>query len=97
MYAYNNITTDNKNCIQCAPSPSYDDKPLCEYDISLTQNEIEKLVTKGLLRVTKTITIGNNSPSVCNYQDREFYGIYGRSNTTSIKIGDGFLANRLGH
>lgn len=97
LYAYNNITTENKNCLQCAPSPSYDDKPLCEYDISLTQNEIAKLVTNGLLRVTKTITIGNNSPSVCNYQDREFYGIYGRSNTTSIKIGDGFLANRLGH
>lgn len=74
----------------------YDNEPLCEYDISLTQNEIAKLVTKGLLRVTKTIRIGNNSPNVCNYQDREFYGIYGRSNTTSIKIGDGFLANRLG-
>lgn len=96
LYAYNNITTDNKNCLQCVDN-LYDDKPLCEYDISLTQNEIAKLVTKGLLRVTKTITIGNNSPSVCNYQDREFYGIYGRSNTTSIKIGDGFLANRLGH
>lgn len=95
LYAYNNITTDNKNCIQCAPSPSYDNEPLCEYNISLTQNEIAKLVTQGSLRVTKTIQIGNNSPSVCNYQDREFYGIYGRSNTTSIKIGDGFLANRL--
>ena len=96
LYAYNNITTDDKNCIQCAPSPSYDDEPLCEYDISLTQDEIAELVTKGLLRVTKTISIGNKSPSVCNYQDSEFYGIYGRSNTTSIRFGDGFLENRLG-
>ena len=89
LYAYNNITTENKNCIQCAES-------LCEYDISLTQNEIARLVTKGSLRVTKTIQIGNNSPSVCNYKAGTFYGIYGRSNTTSIMIGDGFLKNRLG-
>lgn len=95
LYAYNHITTENKNCLQCVDL--YDKESLCEYDISLTQNEIAKLVKQGSLRVTKTITIGNNSPSVCNYQDREFYGIYGRSNTTSIKIGDGFLANRLGH
>lgn len=95
LYAYNNITTENKNCLQCVDN-LYDNEPLCEYDISLTQNEIAKLVTKGLLRVTKTISIGNNSPNVCNYQDKKFYGIYGISNTTSIKIGDGFLANRLG-
>lgn len=90
LYAYHNITTENKNCIQCAES-------LCDYDISLTKNEIARLVTQGSLRVTKTIQIGNNSPSVCNYKAGTFYGIYGRSNTTSIKIGDGFLANKLGH
>ena len=94
LYAYNNITTENKNCLQCVDL--YDNEHLCEYDISLTQNEIATLVTKGSLRVTKTIQIGNKSPNVCNYQDREFYGIYGSSNTTSIRFGDGFLENRLG-
>ncbi len=89
LYAYNNITTTNNKCLQCNES-------LCEYDISLTQNEIARLVTQGSLSVTKTIQIGNNSPSVCNYQAGDFYGIYGRSNTTSIRIGDGFLENRLG-
>lgn len=88
LYAYHNITTENKNCIQCAES-------LCNYDISLTKNEIARLVTQGSLRVTKTIQIGNNSPSVCNYKAGTFYGIYGRSNTTSIRIGDGFLENSL--
>lgn len=94
LYAYNNITTENKNCLQCVDL--YDNESLCEYDISLTQNEIATLVTKGLLRVTKTISIGNNSPSVCNYQAGTFYGIYGSSNTTLIRFGDGFLENRLG-
>lgn len=94
LYAYNNITTEDKNCIQCVDL--YDNEPLCEYDISLTQNEIATLVTKGSLRVTKKIKIGNNSPSVCHYKAGTFYGIYGSSNTTSIRIGDGFLANRLG-
>lgn len=94
LYAYNNITTENKNCLQC--KDLYDNEPLCEYDISLIQNEIARLVTQGSLRVTRKIKIGNNSPNVCNYQDREFYGIYGSSNTTSIRFGDGFLENRLG-
>ena len=94
LYAYNKITTTNRNCLQCVDL--YDNEPLCEYDISLTQNEIASLVTRGSLSVTKKIKIGNNSPNVCNYQDREFYGIYGSSNTTSIRFGDGFLENRLG-
>ena len=94
LYAYNNITTENPNCLQCAKS--YNDKNLCEHDISLTKNEIERLVTKGSLSVTKTIQIGNDLPSVCNYKAGTFYGIYGSSNTTSIRIGDGFLENRLG-
>ena len=95
MYAYNNITTENKNCLQCAKSYNNDEN-LCEYDISLTKNEIATLVTRGSLSVTKKIKIGNNSPSVCNYQAGDFYGIYGSSNTTSIRFGDGFLENRLG-
>lgn len=94
LYAYSNITTTNNKCLQCALS--YNNKSLCEYDISLTKKEIAKLVTQGSLRVTKTIQIGNDLPSVCNYKAGEFYGIYGRSNTTSIMIGDGFLKNRLG-
>ena len=94
MYAYTNITTANKNCLQCAPS--YNNESLCEHDIKLTQNEIAKLVKQGSLRVTRKIKIGNDFPSVCNYKAGTFYGIYGRSNTTSIRIGDGFLANRLG-
>lgn len=94
LYAYNNITTTNDKCLQCAKS--YNDEALCEYDISLTKNEIARLVTQGSLSVTRKIKIGNDSPSVCNYKAGTFYGIYGRSNTTSIRIGDGFLANRLG-
>ena len=94
LYAYHNITTEDKNCIQCVDL--YDNESLCEYDISLTKNEIATLVTKGSLRVTKKIKIGNNSPSVCHYKAGTFYGIYGSSNTTSIRFGDGFLENRLG-
>ena len=94
LYAYNNITTTNRNCLQCALS--YNNETLCEHDISLTKNEIASLVTRGSLRVTKTIKIGNDLPSVCNYKAGAFYGIYGSSNTTSIRIGDGFLENRLG-
>ena len=94
MYAYNNITTENDKCLKCALS--YNDESLCEYDISLTKKEIAILVNQGSLRVSKTIKIGNDAPSVCNYKAGRFYGIYGRSNTTSISIGDGFLANRLG-
>ena len=94
LVAYNKITTENPNCLQCVDS--YNNEPLCKYDISLNQNEIAKLVKQGSLRVTKTIKIGNNSPSVCNYEDGAFYGIYGSSNTTSIRFGDGFLENRLG-
>lgn len=93
--AYNKITTENPNCLQCVAS--YNNEPLCKYVISLTKNEIATLVTKGSLRVTKTIKIGNDLPSVCNYEDGAFYGIYGSSNTTSIRFGDGFLENRLGH
>ena len=95
LYAYNNITTTNNKCLQCAKS--YNDENLCEHDISLTKNEIAILVKQGSLRVTKTIKIGNDAPSVCNYKAGTFYGIYGSSNTTSIMIGDGFLKNRLGH
>ena len=94
LYAYNNITTTNNKCLQCALS--YNDESLCEHNISLTKNEIASLVTRGSLCVTKTIKIGNDLPSVCNYKAGAFYGIYGSSNTTSIRIGDGFLANRLG-
>lgn len=94
LYAYSNITTTNRNCLQCALS--YNNETLCEHDISLTKNEIASLVTRGSLRVTKTIKIGNDLPSVCNYKAGAFYGIYGSSNTTSIRIGDGFLENRLG-
>lgn len=94
LYAYSNITTTNDKCLQCALS--YNNKTLCEYDISLTKNEIARLVTQGSLSVTKTIQIGNDSPNVCNYKAGEFYGIYGSSNTTSIRFGDGFLENRLG-
>lgn len=94
LYAYNNITTEDKNCIQCADS--YNNESLCEYNISLTQNEIARLVIQGSLLVTKTIKIGNHSPSVCKYKAGTFYGIYGISNTTSIRFGDGFLENRLG-
>ena len=94
LYAYSNITTTNRNCLQCALS--YNNESLCEYDISLTKNEIARLVTRGSLSVTKTIKIGNDLPSVCNYKAGAFYGIYGSSNTTSIRFGDGFLENRLG-
>ena len=92
--AYNKITTENPKCLQC--EASYNNEPLCKYVISLTKNEIATLVTKGSLRVTKTIKIGNDLPSVCNYKAGTFYGIYGSSNTTSIRFGDGFLENRLG-
>ena len=94
MYAYSNITTENDKCLKCALS--YNDEPLCEHDIKLTKDEIAKLVTLGSLRVTRKIKIGNDSPSVCNYKAGAFYGIYGSSNTTSIRFGDGFLENRLG-
>ena len=94
LYAYNNITTTNDKCLQCAKS--YNDENLCEHDISLNQLEIARLVTQGSLRVTKKIKIGNDLPSVCNYKAGAFYGIYGSSNTTSIRFGDGFLENRLG-
>ena len=94
MYAYNNITTTNDKCLKCALS--YNDETLCEHDIKLTKNEIARLVTQGSLSVTKKIKIGNDLPSVCNYKAGAFYGIYGSSNTTSIRIGDGFLENRLG-
>ena len=93
LYAYSNITTENPNCLQCVAS---NNEPLCKYVISLTKNEIANLVRQGSLRVTKTIEIGNDSPSVCNYKAGTFYGIYGSSNTTSIRFGDGFLENRLG-
>ena len=94
LYAYNNITTTNNKCLQCALS--YNNESLCEYDISLTKKEIARLVTQGSLSVTKKIKIGNDLPSVCNYKAGAFYGIYGSSNTTSIRFGDGFLENRLG-
>ena len=94
LYAYSNITTTNDKCLQCALL--YNNDSLCEYDISLNKNEIARLVTQGSLSVTKTIQIGNDAPSVCNYKAGTFYGIYGSSNTTSIMIGDGFLKNRLG-
>ena len=87
LYAYSNITTTNRNCLQCAPS--YNNEPLCEHNISLAKNEIAILVTQGSLRVTKKIKIGNDLPSVCNYKAGAFYGIYGSSNTTSIRFGDG--------
>ena len=94
LYAYSNITTTNNKCLQCALS--YNNESLCEYDISLTKKEIARLVTQGSLSITKKIKIGNDLPSVCNYKAGTFYGIYGSSNTTSIRFGDGFLENSLG-
>ena len=95
LYAYINITTTSNNCPQCALK--YNNAPLCEHVIRLTQNEIAKLVTEGSLTITRLITIANESPSVCEYTRGTFYGTYGSSNTTSIRIGEGFLPNMLGH
>lgn len=64
--------------------------------IKLGQDEIARLVIQGSLNITKVITVGDKSPSVCSYTARTFHGIYGISNTTSIRFGDGFLENRLG-
>ena len=64
LYAYTNITTEDSNCLQCLLE--YENAPLCEHVIKLTQDEIARLVTQGSLRVTRKIKIGNDSPSVCS-------------------------------
>ena len=94
MYAYTNITTEDSNCLQCVLVN--ENAPLCENVIKLGQDEIATLVQNDLLHITKLLTASNESPSVCSYTAGTFHGIYGRSNTTSIRFGDGFLANRLG-
>ena len=93
MYAYTNITTEDSNCLQCVLVN--ENAPLCENVIKLGQDEIATLVQNDLLHITKLLTASNESPSDCAYTRGTYYGTYGSPNTTSIRIGDGFLENRL--
>lgn len=97
---YLNITVahsgdGSRACPTC--SASYLDKPLCNFIMTLKGLQLKSLINNGRLSYSELMTVANVSPSICSYSfGTQYYVSASSSDTTKIKIGNGFSAPPLG-
>ena len=96
---YLNITVAHSDGSMACPtcSATYLDKPLCNFVMTLKGLQLKSLINNGSLSYSELMTVADVPPSTCSYSfGTQHYVSASSSDTTKIKIGNGFSAPPLG-